>query len=134
MRQERREVLTQKVRNWMRTHDCMDPFTFGELTKAFELHDLKQEQKEVKDILGELSHIDNDTMFEDINGEKCKIIQINIGKQFARAIRKGNTIWQLRDVCQYFALPVGCTFKTNPINKSNPDELIVNGKVYKIAA
>jgi len=134
MRQERREVLTQKVRNWMRTHDAMDPFTFGDLTKAFELHGLEDEQKEVQFILAELAAVDNDTVFQDKFGEKCKIIKINIGKQFARAIRKGDQIYQFRDVCQYFALPIGCTFKTNPINKSDPDELIINGKVYKAAA
>ena len=132
MRQERREVLTQKVRNWMRTHDSLDPFTFSDLTKAFELHGLEEEQKEVQSILDELSNIDNDTVFEDIHGEKCKITAINIGKQFSRCIRKGNTIWQFRDVCQYLAVPIGCTF--NPTKTSTPKIITIDGDRYKLDA
>jgi len=132
MKQERREVLTQKVRNWMRTHDSLNPFTFSDLTEAFGLHALKAEQNEVGKILDELSNIDNDTVFEDIHGEKCKITVINKGKEFSRCIRKGNTIWQFRDVCQYLAIPVGCTF--NPTKTSTPKVVTIDGLQYTLAA
>jgi len=129
---ERREEAIQKIRNFAKGWDSKNHFYAYNLTHDLKMHSFMQEQKDIRKALEYLAD-KPDYVFEDIWGQKCRIIITGKDFSYNRVEAVGKSMWSKNESFQFLFEHVDKTYRP-PREKMPAKIIIIDGTTYKIAA